>query len=147
MGQAAPEKVLEPLLAASKDSEYYVRSAASSALAEVAKAAPAKVLTPLLAAAKDSDKWVRSAASSALGQFSLQQFMDAYWTTQHQALIPLIAARLYHTPLSVQTIRNSQDQRLVLYPSAGEERVEWKKTHEEVQRFVQQIKSAAKQKQ
>ena len=50
-----------------------VRSAASSALAEVAKAAPAlaeQVIEPLRAAAKDSDLEcsVRMAASSALGE-------------------------------------------------------------------------------
>ena len=87
---------------------------------------------------------VRYAARSALGQFSLEQFINAYWATQHQALIPFIATRLYHTPLSVQHIPYSQDQRLLLYPMAGK-RVKWEKNHQEVQRLVQLIKSAAKQ--
>ena len=119
----------------------------------VVKAAPGQalqVIEPLIAASKDSDYDVRRAAREALGQFSLQQFIDIYWATQHQGLkqglIPLIATRLYHTPLSVQTIPHAQEQRLILYPSAGE-RVVWKRPHEEVQHFVTQIKNAAKQKQ
>ena len=113
----------------------------------MAQAAPAKVLASLLAAPKDSVSYVREAASSPLGQFSLQQLIASYWATQDQAikqgLIPLIAARLYHTPLLVQNTPHSEDQRLVLYPSAGQ-RVEWKKPQQEVQRFVQQIQRAAK---
>ena len=113
----------------------------------MAQAAPAKVLASLLAAAKESYPWVREAASSALGQFSLQQLMDAYWATQDQALkqglIPLLAPQLYHTPLSVQTIPHSDKQRLILYPTAAKP-VEWDKPQQEVQRFVQQIKNAAK---
>ena len=104
----------------------------------------AQVLAPLLEALKNDPYGdVRRAASSALGQFSLQQFMEGYWATQNQALIPLIAPQLYHTPLSVQTIPHSQQQRLILYPTAGAA-VKWDKPEQEVQRFVQQIKKAAK---
>ena len=75
--KAAPalaEQVLEPLIAAAKDSDilrFVLLPATPSA--EVAKAAPAlaeKVLEPLIAAAKDSDSYVRSAARSALGRGS-----------------------------------------------------------------------------
>ncbi|MCG8340932.1 MAG: NACHT domain-containing protein, partial [Cytophagales bacterium] len=65
---AHAEQVLEPLLAAGKDENPFVRSAASSALAEVAKAAPGQaeqVLEPLIAASKDEDDKVRRAASQA----------------------------------------------------------------------------------
>ena len=69
--------------------------------------------------------------------------MDAYWATQDQALIPFIATRLYHTPLSVQPIPHSDKQRLILYPTA-EAPVKWEQPQQAVQRFVQQIKKAAK---
>ena len=85
---------------------------------------------------------VRRAAISALGQLSLQQLIASYWDTQDQALIPLIAARLYHTPLVVQTSPQRHHEQLVLYPTAGEP-VKWEKPQQEVQRFVQQIKNAA----
>ena len=116
---------------------------------QLAQAAPdraSQVLDPLLAACKDSEYSVRSAASKALGKISLQQLIDTYWATQNQALIPLIAARLYHTPLSVQTIPYSQDQRLILYPTAGQA-VKWDKPQQEAQNFVKRIQGAAKQEQ
>ena len=69
--------------------------------------------------------------------------MEGYWATQDQALIPLIAPQLYHTPLSVQPIPHSDKQRLILYPTAGQP-IPWDKPEQELQRFVQQIKNAAK---
>ena len=66
---AAHAPALPPLLAACKDSVYYVRSAAREALGELVKAAPTHapaLVEPLLAACKDSDEEVQSAASSAL---------------------------------------------------------------------------------
>ena len=154
--EAAPglaEKVLQPLLEALRDQndpDGSVRMAASEALGKVVEAAPAlaeKVLPHLLEALRDQNDPsgdVRRAASEALGKFSLQQFIDIYWDTQNQALIPLIVPQLYQTPLSVQNIRNSQEQRLILYPSAGQS-IPWNKPHEEVQHFVQLIKSNASQ--
>ena len=104
--------------------------------------APALV-EPLLAAGKDKDEDVRRAALEALGQFSLQQLIETYWATQHQALIPLIAPQLYHTPLLVRNSPQPHHEQLILYPTAGEA-VKWDKPQQEVQRFVKQIKNAAK---
>ncbi|MCG8340707.1 MAG: ankyrin repeat domain-containing protein, partial [Cytophagales bacterium] len=141
--------LLELLRKAMRDSDSYVRIAASEALLEVAKAAPEhaeQVLKSLLEASRDEDSYVRRAASSALGEISLQQLIDTYWATQNQALIqlivPLIATRLYHTPLLVRTRSQKQNhQQVVLYPTAGQH-VKWEKPLQEVQNFVQQIKSA-----
>ena len=127
-----------------RDDHWRVRSAAISALGEVVKAAPdhaEKVLPSLIEAMRDYN--VRSAASSALGKISLQQLIESYWATQKQALIPLIAPQLYHTPLLVRTSQKQHQQRLVLHPTAGQS-VTWDKPQQEVQRFVQQIKNAAK---
>ena len=140
------EQVLPSLLAACKDSSSSVRWAASSALGQVVKAAPElakKVLPSLLAACKDSSSSVRSAASQALGEISLHQLIESYWATKNQELIPLIATKLYQTPLLVRNSPNSEKKCLVLYPTA-EKPVEWKRPHQEVEHFVQQIKSAAK---
>ncbi|MGH9839572.1 MAG: HEAT repeat domain-containing protein [Blastocatellia bacterium] len=59
-------QMLNPLLAALKDSDPDVRGRTTSALREVAKADPEGSLNPLLAAIKDSDPHVRSAAAKAL---------------------------------------------------------------------------------
>ncbi|MCG8340607.1 MAG: HEAT repeat domain-containing protein, partial [Cytophagales bacterium] len=147
--KAAPAaQVLPRLLEAMRDdNDPYgeVRIAALSALGELLKAAPqnaAQVLPGLLEAMRDDNWQVRSATSSALGKISLQQLIESYWATQKQALIPLIAPQLYHTPLLVRTSQQHQ-QRLVLHPTAGQS-VTWDKPQQEVQPFVQQIKNAAK---
>ncbi|MCG8339957.1 MAG: NACHT domain-containing protein, partial [Cytophagales bacterium] len=107
-----------------------------------AVAAPAEqVLPSLIEAMRDKDYDVRSAASEALGEISLQQRIETYWATQKQGLIPIIATQLYHTPLLVRTSLKPHHQQVVLYPTAGQS-ITWDKPHEEVQRFVQQIKSA-----
>ncbi|MCG8341019.1 MAG: HEAT repeat domain-containing protein, partial [Cytophagales bacterium] len=155
--KAAPAKqVLPPLIEAMRDRNYDVRRAASSALGEVVKAAPAhaeQVLLRLIEAMRDdNDPYgsVRSAASSALGEISLQQLIETYWATQNQGLkqglIPIIATQLYHTPLLVRTSLKPHHQQLILYPTAGKH-VKWDKPQQEVQRFVQQIKNAAKRNQ
>ena len=149
LGKNAPQlapQVLAHLLAACEDYHYVNRKVASEALGQLGKAAPKlaeQALKPLIAACKDHDWQTRTAALYALGQFSLAHLMDAYWATQDQVLIPIIATQLYHTPLSVQTIPHSQDQRLVLYPTAGQA-VAWEQPQQAVQRFVQQIQGAAK---
>ncbi|MCG8341055.1 MAG: HEAT repeat domain-containing protein, partial [Cytophagales bacterium] len=79
--------LLEPLLAACKDSDEKVRYVASRALAEVAKAAPAQDLEPLLAAGKDSSEEVRSAAI-----FALAEVAKAAPALAAQVLEPLRAA-------------------------------------------------------
>ena len=83
--------------------DSYVRSAASSALGQVVKAAPAEQVLPSLIEAMRDNNWrVRRAAIEALGEIFLQQLIEGYWATQDQALIPLIASQLYHTPLLVR---------------------------------------------
>ena len=69
--------------------------------------------------------------------------MDAYWATQDQALIPFIAPQLYHTPLLVRNSPKPHHEQLILYPTAGQA-VKWDKPQQALQRFVQQIKNAAK---
>ena len=134
-----------------RDSDDEVRRAALSALGQVVQASPShadQVLPPLQEAMRDSDDEVRRAAISALGQISLPQLIETYWATQNQALkqgiIPLIATQLYHTPLVVRTSLKPNLQRLVLHPTAGKP-IPWEKPAQEVENFVKQIKSAAKQ--
>jgi hypothetical protein len=72
------------LLAALKDKDWKVRSAAASALGELVKAAPDKApaaLPALLAALKDENSSVRLAAASALDGYSTQQLIEGYLTT------------------------------------------------------------------
>jgi hypothetical protein len=106
-----------------------------------------QVLESLQEAMRDKDSGVRSAANEALGKFSIEQFMDAYWATQNQGLnpgpIPIIATQLYHTPLVVRTSKKQDQKQIVLYPTTGKP-ITWDKPQQEVQRFVQQIKNAAK---
>ena len=103
-----------------------------------------KVIAPLRDACRDEDWKVRKAAREALGKIYLQQLIEGYWATKNRTLIPLIATKLCQTPLSVQNIPHSEKQQLILYPTAGDS-VKWEKNHQEVQRFVQLIKSATKQ--
>ena len=146
----APEftaRVIVPLIDACYHGIGNIRKAAISALEEVVKEAPeftAQVIAPLIAACNRGDGNTRAAASSALGKIALQQLIEGYWSTQNQTLIPLIATKLYQTPLSVQNIPHSERQRLILYPTAGQA-VKWEKNRQEVQRLVQLIQNAIKQ--
>ena len=64
LSRSRDSRVVEPLVAALKDTESVVRSAAASALGTIGDP---RVIEPLIATLKDSDPKVRSSAASALG--------------------------------------------------------------------------------
>ncbi|GMH37964.1 hypothetical protein BSKO_05848 [Bryopsis sp. KO-2023] len=147
---AAPREVpslLQPILIACEDSEWEVRHAAVKVIGKVVRSAPGEatiLLDPLLNACQDSEQRVCRAAVKSLGVFSLQQLMDGYWASHNPVCIPTIAAKLYHTALTVRNSPKRHHQRLVLYPSGGQT-VKWDIPQKEVQPILQQIQTAARQ--
>ena len=122
------------LLNACKDQNRGVRQVAFRALGKL-QAVDALSSTVLLNATQDQDSDVRQAAVSALAKIPTEQYIDGYWATKDQLLIPYISYRLYQTPLVI-------DQgRATLYLQAGQYKT-WPKpdqkiTSEDMDHFAQ----------
>ena len=81
------ETVIEALLKALSDSEYWVRGKAALALGNLGKASET-VIEALLPALSDSDNWVRRNAAEALGKLGKQspkvKPLVVEWIQQHE---------------------------------------------------------------
>ena len=129
-----------------QDEDADTRRVAIEALEKVAQAVPSAgpgIIPSLIEAAKDQESLIQDTTTRALEKISLQQLLQSYWASQDPRLIPYITARLYHTPLLVESPRQERQQ-VILYLT--EERLEkWRQPQPVVQRFMDFVKAEAGQ--
>ena len=132
--------LLPPILNALKDSHSSVHEAALQALRTlVEKGADVQLLLPpILNALQDSYSYVHRGALEALGQVSTELLTHYYWETKDRSCVTALIPRLYEVALTVEDVKESNRQRLVLH-SGVKDSGKWKKSKEEMQSFRKHI--------
>ena len=69
------------------------------------------------------------------GKQTVEQLMDAYWTSKVPELVPYIVGKLHQAPLVIHPSQGSGDQEAVLYLKSGERKT-WRQSAQEREQFV-----------
>jgi hypothetical protein len=141
--ECAPEALNDILIVIrQKNQDNY--QGAMRALDELIKAAPehvSEMLPTLMQSVKDNDQFFSYFATSVLKEIPLPQLIQGYFDTKDKALIPYILHQAWHSPIVVQYNKNGY-QDLLAYTSSEGPNVLGNYSVQEVQKFMQLVKTA-----